>query len=121
MTCYLVESRDWVFVKGYGFLSFPRNMGKDICRSISKILSTKYSQKLLDHAIQSAANAFKTTSKRAFQKTAEATGDLILNKIADRITKVLKTSSQNNSESNEGAISKERYISPEQRLVDNPR
>ena len=30
----------------------------------------------------------KTTSKRAIQKTAEATGDLIGNKIADKITSV---------------------------------
>ena len=35
------------------------------------------------------------------QKTAEATGDLIGNKIADRITKVSKISPKNNSETNE--------------------
>ena len=40
----------------------------------------------------------KTVSKRAIQKTAEATDDLIGNKIADSITKVSKTSPQNNSE-----------------------
>ena len=28
MTSYLVQSRDQLFVKGYGFLSFARNMGK---------------------------------------------------------------------------------------------
>ena len=32
----------------------------------------------------------KTTSKRAIQKTAEATGDLIGNKIADKITSASK-------------------------------
>ena len=51
-------------------------------------LSSKYSQKLLDHAKQSAADALKTTSKEAIQKTAELTGDLIGSKIADEITKV---------------------------------
>ena len=32
----------------------------------------------------------KTSSKRAIQKTAEATGDLFDNKIADKITSVSK-------------------------------
>ena len=50
----------------------------------------KYSQNLLDHAKQSAADALKTSSKRVIQKTAEATGDLIGNKSVDRITEVSK-------------------------------
>ena len=37
------------------------------------------------------------TSKKVIQKTAEATGDLIDNKIADKITKVWKPSQWNNS------------------------
>ena len=45
------------------------------------------------------------------QKTAEATGHLINNKIADKFTRVLKTSSHNNSESNEQEILRERYVS----------
>ena len=59
----------------------------------------------------STTDALKTASKRAIQKTVEATGDLIGNKIADSITKVSKTSLQNNSETNEGIL-EERYISP---------
>ena len=43
MIRYSVQSRDQPFVKGYGFLL--KNMG----RNISKSLSIKYSQKLLDH------------------------------------------------------------------------
>ena len=39
---------------------------------------------------QSAADALKTPSKRGTQKAAEATGDLIDNKIADKITKIFK-------------------------------
>ena len=42
-------------------------------RDLSKILSSKYSQKLLDHARQSATDAIKTTAKRVVQKIAEAT------------------------------------------------
>ena len=49
-------------------------------------MNNKYSQKLLDSAKKSATDAIKTTSKRAIQKTAEATGELIYNKIADKIT-----------------------------------
>ena len=47
----------------------------------------KYSQKPLDYTKQSATDTFKTSSKRVIQKTAEATGDLIGNKIANRIIK----------------------------------
>ena len=101
-------------------------MGKNIGKNISKNLSGKYSpgmlamrQKFLYHAKQSVTDAFKTGSKRAIQKTAEATGDLIANKIANRITKVSKNSQQNTLETvaneNDKEIPKERYISPEKR------
>ena len=79
---YSIEPRDRIYVKGYGFLSFAKNMGKS--------LSNKYGQKLLDSAKKSTTDAIKTASKRAIQKTAEATGDLIGNKIADKITSVSK-------------------------------
>ena len=98
-----------IFVK---VLSFAKNMGKNI----SKNLSGECSQKILDHAKQSATDAFKTTSKAAIQKLAEATSDLIGNRIADKIAdmKVWKTSKQNNSETatnkNDKEIPKERYI-----------
>ena len=96
-------------MKGYGFLSFAKNMGKS--------LSNKYGQKLLDSAKKSTADAIKTASKRAIQKTAEATGDLIGNKIADKITSVSKKKSNNdnNNDDVELATHKKRYISPEER------
>ena len=37
-----------IFVKGYGFLSFSRNMGKNIGKIISKNLSSEYNQKRFD-------------------------------------------------------------------------
>ena len=40
-------------------------MDKNIGNNISKNLSSKYSQKLLDHAKQSATDVLKTASKRA--------------------------------------------------------
>ena len=49
-------------------------------------MSNKYSQKLVDSAKKSTTDAIKTASKRAIQKPAEVTGDLIGNKIADKIT-----------------------------------
>ena len=76
-------------------------------------------QKLLDHDKRSAANAFKTASKTAIEKTAEVTCDLIGNKIVNKITWVSKSLQQNNSEivtsDHDKEISKERYISPEER------
>ena len=77
---YLTESRNRIYVKGYGFLSFAKNTGKN--------LSNKYGQKLLDSAKKSTTDAIKTAAKRAIQKAAEATCDLIGNRIADKITSV---------------------------------
>ena len=66
--------------------------------------------------------AIKTASKRIIQKTAEATGDLIRNKIADKITNVSNNNnnnnnnnSNNNNEDAELTTHKKRYISPEER------
>ena len=59
---------------------------------MGKNVSNKYGQKLLDSAKKSSVDAIRTASKRAIQKTAEATGDLIGNKIADKITSVSKKS-----------------------------
>ena len=78
-------------------MPFARNVGKNIDKNISKILGGKYSLKLLDHAKQYTTDLFKTSSKRVIQKTTEVTGDLIGNKIADKTTKVSKTSQENNS------------------------
>ena len=50
MTRYSVQPRDRIFVKGYGFLSFSRNIGKNAAKNISKNVSNKYSQNILDHA-----------------------------------------------------------------------
>ena len=58
----------------------------------------KYSQRHLDHAKQSATDAFNVSSKRVIQKTAEATGDLIRDKIADKITIASKSFQKNNLE-----------------------
>ena len=57
---YSAEPKDRLYVKGYGFLSFAKNVGKN--------LSNKYSQKLLDSAKKYATDAIKTASKRETRK-----------------------------------------------------
>ena len=129
MTHYSVQPIDETFVKGY-WLSFAKNMGWNIGKNIRNILSSKYSQKLIDHAKKSSTHSLKTASKRAIEKKKkkkiEPTSDLMRNKITDRITKVSKTSPQNNSEENiehDREIHRERYIFPEQRqkIIDDLR
>ena len=56
-------------------------------------MSNKYSQNLLDSVKKSTTDAIETTSKRAIQKTADATGDLIgqKKKNATYITSISKS------------------------------
>ena len=84
-------------------MSFAKDMGKT--------LSNKYGPKLLDSAKKTTTDAVKTAQKRAIQKTAEATRDLIGNKIADKITSVSKKSSKelpnnNNNNNNNNNVEK---------------
>ena len=93
---YSTELRFRKYVKGYGFLSFARKCGD------------KYGKKLID-----------TTSKTGIdvQKTAEATGDLIGNKIADKITSIGKPEEKTKKKL------EEIYIPPEKRqqIIDDLR
>ena len=104
---YSIEPKNRIYVKGYGFLSFAKNIDKN--------LSNKYSQKLIDTAKNSPTDAIKTASQRTIQKTAEATRDLVGNKIANKITNVSKKSEKIPEEDVELTTHKKRYISPEER------
>ena len=124
---YSIEPRNRVLVKGYGFLSFAKSIGKN--------LTGKYRQRLLHIAEKSAVtkvatDTLKTTWNRAFQKTV-CNKILVRIKIADKIS---NTSSQNGPETNsikslntaiqtEDAIRSGIYISPEKRqeIVDGLR
>ena len=55
-----IEPRDRTYVKGHGFLSFAKNMGKS--------LSNKYGQKLINSTKKSTTDAIKTASKKVIQK-----------------------------------------------------
>ena len=68
---YSTEPKFRKYVKGYSCLS--------------------YGKKLIDTATKTWIDTAKTASKRVVQKTAEATGDLIGNKTADKITSIGKT------------------------------
>ena len=78
-------------------------------------------KQLVGTARKPATDAIKTASKRAIQKPAEATADLVGNKIVDKITSVSKESLKklcdNELSSNEvnKEIPKETYISPKER------
>ena len=76
---YSTEPKYRKYIKGFGFLSFARTFGD------------KYGKKLMDTATKTGIDAAKTASKRVVQKTAEATGYLIGDKIVDKITSLSKT------------------------------
>ena len=85
-----------------------------------KNLSNKFGQKLFDSAKKSSTDKIKTASKRTIKKkTAEATGDLISNKIADKITNISNKKSPINNDEKEEDVDiitrKKRYMSPEER------
>ena len=62
-----IELRDRIYVKGYGFLSFAKNIGTHATK-VAKNMTNKYSQKLLDSAKKSTTDAIKTASKRTIKK-----------------------------------------------------
>ena len=72
----------------------------------------------MDTATKTGIDVVKTASKRVVQKTTEATGDLIGNEIADKITSLGKTRSKGKKEERQ-----ETYISPEnrQQIIDDLR
>ena len=61
---YSIEPKDRIYVKEYGFLSFAKNMDKN--------LSNKYSQKLFDTAKKSTIDAIKTASKKSNSKNSRS-------------------------------------------------
>ena len=61
---YSVAPRDRIYVKGYGVLSFAKNMGK--------VLSNKYGQKLLDSAKKSITDVIETASKSTNSKNSRS-------------------------------------------------
>ena len=126
--CYSVEPRKRRYIKGFGFLSFARKFGNKYGKKLMNTaiktganFNSKYGKKLTDTAIKTGKDFATTAGKKIVHKSAEATGDLIGNKIADKTTCAAKKSSkkphneeiQSTKFNNE--IRKERYISPKKR------
>ena len=78
--------------------------------SFARKCGDKYGKKLMDTATKTGIDAAKTASKRVVQKTAEGTGDLIGNKIADIFTSLGKIKSKKKEKEKQ-----EIYIPPEKR------
>ena len=121
---YSTEPRERRYVKGYGFLSFARNFGNKYGKKLMNTaiktgtnFNIKYGKKFTDTAIKTSKNFATVASKKIVHKTAEATGGLIGNKIADKITSASKKSQNEEIQSNEvnNEIPKERYIPPKER------
>ena len=86
---YSIEHRERRYVKEYGFLSFAKNLGTHATK-VAKNLNNKYDQKLSDFTKKFATDKLKIAGKKAIQKTAEASGDLVGNFIADKFTSISK-------------------------------
>ena len=108
-----MKPRGRIYVKGYGFLFFAKNIGK--------YSSNEYSQKLIDTAKKIYNRCNKNSVGKSNTKAAEATGDLIGNKIADKIRSISKRPVKeilNNDKTKKDAeitTNEKRYISPEER------
>ena len=91
---YLLEPSYRKYVQGQGFMSFTKNIGN------------KYGRKIFDKSID--------IVKKVLHKSAEATGEMIGNKIPDRITR----SSRNKTQKEDDRIMEEiqeLIIPPEKR------
>ena len=98
---YSLEPSYKKYVKGYGFMSFARNFGnkygKKLMNSATKTgkkIGNKYGKKLMDNATKTGKEFAKIAGKKVVHKTAEATGDLVGNKTADKITSIGKPRSK---------------------------
>ena len=122
---YSIEPRERRYIKGYGFLSFAKNFGNKYNKKLMNIaiktgtsFNSKYGKKVTDTAIKTGNDFATIAGEKIVHKSAEAAGDLIGNKIADKITAKPSKKSQNeviqsNETSNE--IPKERSIPPKER------
>ena len=89
---YSLEPSYRRYVQGQGFMSFAKNIGNKYGRKIfdksidaGKKMSNKYGRKILDKSMDAGKDLpAKIAGKKVLTKSAEATGDLIGNKIADR-------------------------------------
>ena len=82
-------------------MSFAKNIGDkygkkifDKSIDVGKSMTKKYGKKILDNSITAGKDFSKIAGTKVLSKSAEATGNLIGNKIADRITKSTRNKDQ---------------------------
>ena len=96
-------------------MSFARNFGdkygKKLMNTATKVGTSKYGKKIIDATKKQGSEFSKTAGTRIFQRSAEATGDLIGTKIADKITSFGKSKNKKKETSEEEEI----IIPPEKR------
>ena len=127
-----LEAEYRIYVKGYGFLSFARNFGdkygKKLMNAAIKTgtnFNSKYGKKLTDTAIKTGKDFATIACKTIVHKSAEATGDLVGSKAADKITSMGRSkelspadkprSKKEKDETNIMEETQEIYIPPEKR------
>ena len=97
---YSLEPHYRRHVQGQGFMSFARNIGnkygkKYLIKALTLVsMKKKYGKKILDNSLSAGKDFAKIEGKKVLTKSAEATGDLIGNIIADRITKIARNKEQ---------------------------
>ena len=107
---YSLEPHYRRYAQGQGFMSFARNIGNKYGKSmissknvrkifdksldVGKSMKNKYGKKILDNSLSAGKDFAKIAGKKVLNKSAEGTGDLIGNKIADRITKSARNKEQ---------------------------
>ena len=98
---YSLEPHYRRYVQGQGFMSFARNIGNkhgkkifDKSFDVGKSMKKKYDKKILGNSLSAGKNFAIIAGKIVLTKSAEATGDLIGNKIADGITKSTRNKAQ---------------------------
>ena len=87
---YSLEPNYGKYIQGQGFMSFAKNKGNKYGKKIfdkSIDVSNKYGRKISDKSMDASKEFAKIAGKKVFHKSAEATGEMIGNKVADRITK----------------------------------
>ena len=77
----------------------------------TKVGTSKYGKKKIDTTKKQGSEFAKTAGKRIFQKSAETTGDLIGNKIADKINTLCKSKNKEKERNEEEEV----IIPPEKR------
>ena len=107
---YSLEPSYRKYVQGQEFMCFAKDIGNkygkklfDKSIDVSKKYGKKYGNKLLDNSLNVGKDFAKIAGKKVLTKSAEATREMIGNKVADRITR----SSRNKAQKEDDRITEE--------------